>query len=125
MIEAGLNLGLSLLFVFIFDWGFAGVAAGTLVSLFMVRTFVQPWYACRKARIAWRGFLVNVVGLGLLGGALFAIPCLAVRHMLQTDSWVIFWLQVALALAAYCPIALWLLLPAGDRKRLWALFSAW
>lgn len=120
IIEAGLNLGLSLLFVFVFDWGFAGVAAGTLVSLFMVRTFVQPWYACRKAKIAWLSFLINVVGPGILGGVLFAIPCFAIRHMFQTDSWGIFWLQVAMSIAAYFPIALWVLLPAEDRRRLWA-----
>jgi O-antigen/teichoic acid export membrane protein len=120
IIEAGLNLGLSLLFVLVFDWGFAGVAAGTLVSLFMVRTFIQPWYACRKARIAWRSFLISVVGSGILGGVLFVIPCFAIRHMFQTDSWGIFWLQVALSLVAYFPIALWVLLPAEDRRRLWA-----
>jgi O-antigen/teichoic acid export membrane protein len=119
IIEAGLNLGLSLLFVFVFDWGFAGVATGTLVSLFTVRTFIQPWYACRKARIAWRSFLVNVVGSGLLGGVLFAILCFAIRYMFRTDSWGIFWLQVALALVVYSPIALWVLLPSEDCRRLW------
>jgi len=124
IIEAGLNLGLSLLFVLIFDLGLAGIAAGTIVSRLMVRTFVQPWYACRKAKISWRSFLVSVVGTGILGGALFAIPCFAIRHMFQTDSWGIFWLQVALSLAAYFPIALWVLLPAEDRRRLWARFRA-
>jgi len=119
IIEAGLNLGLSLLFVFVFDWDLAGIAAGTLVSRLMVRTFIQPWYACQKAKIAWRSFLINVVGTGLLGGVLFAMPCFAIRHMFQTDFWGIFWLQVALSLAVYCPIALWVLLPAEDRKRLW------
>jgi len=119
IIEAGLNLGLSLLFVFVFDWDFAGVAAGTLVSLFMVRTFIQPWYACRKAGIAWRSFVVNVIGTGILGGVLFAIPCFAIRHMFRTDSWGIFWLQIAMAFVVYCPIALWVLLPSKDRRWLW------
>jgi O-antigen/teichoic acid export membrane protein len=125
IIEAGLNLGLSLLFVLVFDWGLAGIAASTLVSLFFIRTFIQPWYACRKARIAWRSFLVNVVGSGLLGGVLFVIPCFAIRHMFRTDSWGIFWLQVGLALAVYCPIALWVLFPKEDRRRLWVRFRVW
>lgn len=124
IIEAGLNLGLSLLFVLIFDLGLAGIATATIVSRLMVRTFIQPWYACQKARIAWRSFLINVGGTGLLGGALFAIPCFAVRRMLKTDSWEIFLLQVALAMASYCPIALWVLLPAEDRRRLWVRFRA-
>jgi O-antigen/teichoic acid export membrane protein len=119
-IEAGLNLGLSLMFILVLEWGLYGIAAGTLVSRLMARTFIQPWYACRKARIAWRSFLISVVGSGILGGVLFAIPCLAIRHIFQTDSWGIFWLQVALSLAAYFPIALWVLLPAEDRRRLWA-----
>jgi len=124
IIEAGINLGLSLLFVIVLDGGLAGVAAGTLVSRFMVRTFIQPWYACKKAKIAWRSFLIGVVGPGLLGGTLFASLCLAIRHMLWTDSWGIFWLQVALALAVYSPIALWVLLPSEDSRRLWARLRA-
>ncbi|MBW2741466.1 MAG: oligosaccharide flippase family protein [Deltaproteobacteria bacterium] len=124
IIEAGLNLGLSLLFVLGFGWGLAGIAAGTLVSLLMVGTFIQPCYACKKAKIAWRSFLVNVVRPGLLGGFLFAIPCLAIRHMLLTDSWGIFLLQVVSALVAYCPVALWVLLPTEDRRRFVVRFRA-
>lgn len=124
IIEAGINLGLSLLFVLVLDGGLAGVAAGTLVSRFMVRTFAQPWYACKKARIAWRSFVVNVVGSGLLGGVLFAMPCFAIRYIFRTDTWGIFCLQVALTLAVYFPIALYVLLPSEDRRRLWTRLRA-
>lgn len=118
-VESILNLGLSLVFVLVFGWGLAGVAAGTLISRAVVRTFVQPWYACKKAGIAWGGFLVRIGGAGLLAATMFVAPCLAVRYLIETTSWAIFSLQVAVALAAYCPIALWVLLPAADRKRLW------
>ena len=117
--EAILNLGLSLVFILVFRWGLAGVAAGTLISRAAVRTFIQPWYACKKAGIAWGSFLGRIGGVGLLAVAIFVAPCLAIRHLMETTSWAIFSLQVAAALAAYCPIALWVLLPAADRKRLW------
>jgi len=119
LLEAVVNLGLSLLFVLGFQWGLAGVAAGTVVSRLIIKTFVLPWYTCRHAGIAWSGFLLRIFGHGLLAAAAFAGCCTAIRHLLPIDSWLDFWVSVGLALCAYVPLGFWLLLPGADRERIW------
>jgi O-antigen/teichoic acid export membrane protein len=119
IIEAGVNLGLSISFVLVLRWGLAGVAAGTLVARVLVRTFVLPWYACRRAGISWPGFCVRIGGPGILSGALFAAVCLAIRAMVRTDSWPVFGISILLALVCYAPIASLILVPSADRKRVY------
>lgn len=117
--EAFLNLLLSLLFVLVFGWGLFGVAAGTVVSRLLVRTFTFPWYACRKAGLKWTSFLMRIGGTGALSAVLFLGWCLIVRQMFPVDSWRDFWAQVTMAMIGYLPIAIWVLMPTEDRKRIW------
>ncbi len=118
LIEAVLNLALSLVFVLVLQWGLAGVAAGTLAARLFVRTFAVPWYACRKMGMNWWNFLTQIGGSGVAAGALFAAWCLLVRTWSPADSWPIFAGQVVIALIGYIPVAFLILLSAEDRKRL-------
>ena len=117
--EAIVNLGLSLLFVLRFQWGLAGVAAGTVASRLIVRAFVLPWYTCRHAGIPWSGFLLRIFGYGLLAVAAFAGCCIVIRCVIPVDTWLGFWVSVGLALCAYVPFGFWILLPSTDRERIW------
>jgi len=119
IIEAGVNLGLSIFFVLVFEWGLVGVAAGTLVARVLVRTFVLPWYACRKAGVGWPGFCARIGGPAILSGALFAATCLAVRATIRPDSWPMFGISIVLALVCYAPIAFLILVPSADRTRVY------
>jgi O-antigen/teichoic acid export membrane protein len=123
--EALLNLGLSLLFVLVFGWGLAGIACGTLVARLLVGTFVAPWYACARTGVNWPKYVVRIGGLELLGGSLLLALCLLVRQLLPADSWAPFFVQVALVTAGYAVIALWLLVPAPDRQRVWHWVLRW
>lgn len=123
IIEAIANLALSLLFVLVFGWGLAGVAAGTLAARLLVRTFILPWYACVKAGINWWSFLLRVGGTGVLAGVIFAGCCLLLKHMLGADSWGRFWANVGLSLVIYIPIAILILVPKNDRKRVLAVLK--
>ncbi len=116
--EALVNLGLSLLFVLAFGWGLLGVAAGTLAARLFVTAFLLPWYACRKAGMAWGRYIVETLGRGSLAAALFAGICLAVQQLGSCTSWPVFAGQVALSVLGYVPVALLVLVPKGDRSRL-------
>jgi O-antigen/teichoic acid export membrane protein len=117
-VEATLNLALSLWFVLAFGWGLAGIAGGTLAARLLVGTFIVPWHACAAAGVPWRRYLLEVGGLGVVAGGLFAAVCLAVRTLLPGDTWPWFFGQVALATALYAVLAYALLVPPSDRRRL-------
>jgi O-antigen/teichoic acid export membrane protein len=114
--EAAINLGLSIVFVLVLDWGILGVAAGTLVACILVRGWVIPWRAVREAGLRPEAFL-KVLGLGVLAAGGFAAWGLFLRTVIVHESWAMFWVQVGLALAGYAPMAFYLLVPPADRKR--------
>ena len=116
-LEAGLNIGFSLLFILSLGWGLPGVAGGTLVAYAMTTAVLLPWKAHRVARIRWRPFMATV-SRALVGGGAFGGWCLLVRYLFVPDSWPAFFSQVAIALAGYVPIALLTLVPRTDRRRL-------
>lgn len=118
MIEAGANLGLSLLLVLVFRWGIAGVAAGTLGALVFVRSIVHPAYACYRMGLAWRSYLRDVVGAGLAAGAAIALWCALVSAVIPCGSWAMFWLQVMCILAMALVIGWFTLIPKNEKQRL-------
>ena len=119
IIEAILNLGLSLLFVLVLDWGLVGIAAGTLVARILVGFFVMLWFTCQKTGISLRSFVLEICGRSVLVLIAFAGLCMVIRWNIPSTSWFLFFLQVGLVLACYFPLALLILLPANDRKRVW------
>jgi len=118
-IEASLNLGLSLLFVLVFDWGLTGIAGATLVARLVVGTCPAPWIACLKIGISWWRYLRRVAGMGSLVGAVFLGICLLVREIGYVTNWGRFFGQVGLATVSYIVLATWLLVPSDDRRRAW------
>jgi len=118
LVEAATNLGLSLFFVLVLKWGLAGVAAGTLFARLIVRTFFLPWYACSKLGLSVSTFVFRIGGTAFLAGGLFAAACIGLRTMIPMDSWPTFAGTAALALLCYIPIALLIIVPAEDRRRL-------
>jgi O-antigen/teichoic acid export membrane protein len=124
--EALTNLGLSVLFVAVFGWGLAGVAAGSLAARLVSRAFIVPWYACRKIGLSFGRFLLETAGPACLAAAAFAGVCYVIRIGFPTVSWRQFVVQVALALACYALIAWILLVPQVDRRRVMGwLRSRW
>lgn len=119
--EAFANLAFSLFFVMILHWGFMGVALGSLVSHILVRTFIHPWYACQKANLSWKNFLVKIGITGIASVVLFGAWCLLIREMIPGHSWPLFCLQIGVALAGYVPIAMIVLIPSDDRKRIYRI----
>jgi len=118
LVNALVNLALSITFVVVFDWGLAGIAAGTLVARLLTETFVVPWYACRKAKLSWRHYVGEIWLRTFAAGGAFAGLCLLLRRMIPAETWLKFFMLIGLALLGYVPIAVVLLVPRDDRVRL-------
>jgi O-antigen/teichoic acid export membrane protein len=118
VLHAMLNLGLSLFFVMVLKWGLAGVAAGTLVGRLIGGTFILPWYACRKVNLNWWRYLADIGGRECASILAFGAACIAIHWTMPCTSWMLFWVQVALALVCYLPVAWVALVPKDDKKRL-------
>jgi O-antigen/teichoic acid export membrane protein len=118
VIEAILNLGLSLVFVLVFKWGLIGVAAGTLVSMAAVRGVIHPWTACRRGGIGIKLFVRRVIIPGVLAGGVFGAWCWGVREYWRAQSWSEFISQTAVACLGYVLIGYYLLLFPIDRQRI-------
>lgn len=120
MAQAFLNLSISLVLVTILEWGTAGVAAGTLIARLLTSTLILPHYVCLKAQLSIRLFLLRIVIPTVFTGISFAGLCLVTMKLLPDDTWCWFLLQISLVTLFYIPIALFLLVPEGDRKRIYS-----
>lgn len=116
-VEALANLGLSIYFVTVLHWGVIGIAAGTLCARLLVRVWIIPWHALRVASLPARS-LLTMIALGTTVGAWFFTWGVLVRNFFTQESWFLFWIEVVLALLGYAPVAFWLLVPTGDKKRI-------
>lgn len=117
-LQAVVNLILSLVFVLVLGWGLAGIASGTFAARLLVGTFVVPWFACTATGVSWRHYLLQVGGVGIFTGGIFAIVCLAIRMTLPGATWPWFFAQVTVATILYLGLAYMLLASPADRERL-------
>ena len=109
LIEAGLNVALSLYLVRII--GIAGVALGTTIPCFAIRLFVQPVYVCRYVGISLRHYYVALFGRAMFATALgVLLPwALFFRWISQPKMPVLFAIiacQCLIAILAACALAL-------------------
>ena len=116
IVESLTNLLLSIVFVVVFNLGLVGVALGTLVARLFTSSTILPLYACKKIGInVWR-YVLDIGGRGVLAGGCFMAASWGVQRLLPAGNWVEFFLQVGVAIAVYCPIALLFLVPGDDRR---------
>ncbi len=120
IVEAMMNLGLSLFFVLILDWKLAGIAAGTLVSRILMRFFVLLGFTFQKTGIKWKTFVWEILARAVGVFVFFAGLCLLIRWLFPITSWGWFFLQIILVLTVYFPGAFWILVPQSDRQRVYA-----
>ncbi|MCK4872326.1 MAG: polysaccharide biosynthesis protein [Phycisphaerales bacterium] len=104
--EGVLNLALSLLFVLRFEWGLAGIAAGTAVAAVLVRTIASPWFACRTMAEPLRRYWLRLQGPILVIGAVGVLVGWAIRPNDWIDNWFVFFVAAGVfgcvLLAATC-----------------------
>ena len=116
VLEAALNLLLSVLFVVAFGWGIYGVAAGTTVPCVFLGMVLTVICVRSRIRLPVRTFLSELVCPAAVAGGLFAVPCLAAGRLVKIDSWASFSLTVAALAAAYLPIGLFVFMRGPERS---------
>ncbi|MHC4983614.1 MAG: oligosaccharide flippase family protein [Planctomycetota bacterium] len=127
VVEAALNLALSVFFVVGFGWGIYGVAAGTVVPALLFANTLTVVYLRSRIGLTARTFVRQLVVPAGVAAALFAVPCLAARRLVRIDSWAAFAGTVAVLAVAYLPIGLFVFLNGGERLALYQrvqLFAA-
>lgn len=114
--ESIINLIVSIVLVVVFKKGLIGIALGTLFSHLVVQAFILPFHACRKSGISFVGVLKDAGFKGLLASIIFGILCFYLKKTFNTDTWILFFTQVGMAVLVYIPIAFTFLVSSEDRK---------
>ncbi|SHJ57100.1 Membrane protein involved in the export of O-antigen and teichoic acid [Malonomonas rubra DSM 5091] len=123
VVEAFVNLLLSILFVTVLDMGIAGVAGGTLVARLLVPSVAMPWYLFKKLRLSFSGFVKSAVLPSIVSSGLFSTFCWLGVTYFPPEKWSTFSLQVLLAVLIWFVLGLFLLVPVDLRIRFFAKFS--
>jgi len=118
IIEAVLNLIFSIVFVASFNLGLIGVAAGTLISLFLVRFLVHPIYTCRKLNFSLKQYYVRTVYPGILVLVGLSFCAVVINLFFAADSWLFFIVKVILFATAWILINVFVFLSATERNYL-------
>ena len=117
LIEALVNVLLSVLFVFVFDWGLLGVAAGTLVSRLLTSAVLMPYCLVRNTNVVLGKLIKKSVVPGVVSGSLFSLICYGLLKISYPDSWAFFFLQITILFCLWLPIMYVFLLPDEYRKK--------
>ncbi len=124
VIEAIVNVILSLFFVIKLGWGLPGIAAGTLVSRLIVKAIVLPLYVCAKLGLPFSVFLIRTF-FPLIGVAIgFGIVCEMAIRIARPTSWLVFFAAVSVSVFLYTIMFIPYLLPEDYRVRLMAFIKS-
>ncbi|MBN1461910.1 MAG: oligosaccharide flippase family protein [Armatimonadetes bacterium] len=99
LLAAVANIGLSVYFVTVLNWGLVGVAAGTAIVVLVDKGLFWPWYTARLLSIRWITMLADTVLLPL-GHCLPAGIVLAMFRVVGYGSTVAELVVVVVATAA-------------------------
>ena len=113
VVQAALNLGLSILFVKLFDLGVVGVALGTLIPAVIIEGLCRPLIATRLMRMRI-GLFGKAVFRWVFVASLFAGACLAAR-LIPTATWFVFFVTTSMLGLMYVPIGWYSLLDKETR----------
>jgi O-antigen/teichoic acid export membrane protein len=119
--EGALNLLASLFFVLVTHLGIHGVALGTVVSMLITNSLVQPAYVCRKIGMLLGRFTRETFLRWIAAGVVFAAVCVLARMVIPPAGWGRFALKVAALGLCYVPVGLLVALGAGERAAILAL----
>jgi len=116
--EAIINLGFSLVFVLVFDFGLAGIALGTLLARLLIPSCIIPFYHAKKLGTKSGQKQVVVIFKALIAGMILFIECKLVFGAFPVTSWLLLLAHAFWILIVWFPIAMIFLVP-NDIIRLW------
>ena len=111
VIEACVNILLSVIFAGVFGWGLTGIALGTLVATLCVRTFWVPLMACREIDLKLGRISAEFLFPALVVTTGFWSICYLAQKTFPPQTWMAFALDVASVVILYLFIGCPFLLP--------------
>lgn len=123
IIEAVINLLLSIGLVRMLHLGVMGVAVGTLFPMLLISGVVLPWFGCKLINLEFTEFMKKTFLRWFSAGMIFLIVCLGVASLPLRASWDIFITKTVALGILYIPIGLYLSLDRADRKKIWEMIQ--
>lgn len=118
VVEACLNLILSVVLVKLFDLGINGVALGTMIPMLIVSGLILPAYTCKLLGFGIREFIKATLFKGGVAICLFSVACFAAAQLPLAISWCVFWAKALVLVVLYLIIGYFILLDCGEREKL-------
>lgn len=118
MLEAAINVGLTILLLTVGGMGLEGVALGTMIPRVLLSGLVFPAVAARHLQMRPHVLARQTAAYWVPGAALFALACLALLQLPASLTWGWFAAKVCLATAAYLLIGWFLIFPRDVRRRM-------
>lgn len=118
MVEALVNLGCSLFFVLVLQWGLVGIAAGSLAGRLLVSCLWIPVHLSRINGFNLRRLFLVVLFPAAAAAGTFYVFCKVQLWVFLPASWLSFIVQVAIASLFWGGLAAIFILPADYRRRI-------
>jgi len=118
IVEALMNVALSMLFVLVFKWGLVGVASGTLGARLLISAVVVPYYMCDKLGISGLKFFTSSLAPGFLALLLFSLYCGVIREIWPVEDWLSFGEHIVAAIFIWFLITFAFLLPLDAKNKI-------
>jgi len=116
--QAGANVGLTLLFVLVYDMGLLGVALGTAMPKIVLSGILPLLITSRIIEIPFGTFANRTILRWLPTAMIFALATFAITLLPLGDGWGWFFARCTIALLVYIPIFLFILCPVDLRQKL-------
>lgn len=121
MIEAGLNLVLSIVLVRLY--GLNGAAWGTAVPAMVCTGIVLPWFTCVRMEIPFFDFLRRTSVRTILPAAIYFTAIYAAAAFFNMATWIGFFGANAIPATAFLAMSFFLYLDGEDRSYLFRRFG--
>lgn len=117
IVEALLNVILSLSFVIIFNFGLIGVAAGTTASRLLVPSIFIPYFFCRELHIPLRLFIAKSIQPAIVSTGILSVFCFTWINNYAPVGWLSFIFHILITVSIWIFISFFILVPVDIRER--------
>lgn len=122
IVEAVLNVILSLFFVIYLNWGLLGVAAGTALARIFVPSIFLPSVFCREFDISIKTFLIKLIFPAVVASIIFSFFCFCLLGLYEPNGWTSFVVHVSISSLFWFFLAFFIVLPSDIRHKFYGKY---
>lgn len=116
LLEAMVNVGLTIFFVAVAGLGLPGVALGTMIPMVLLSGLVISTVGARHLRMSAPVFAVQTAAHWIPGAAVFGLVCFGLSQLPLSLSWGWFAAKVSISTLAYLPVVWFMIMPPSARQ---------